>query len=99
MKELQDGEMIGIKKISKIEGDVVSFEDADFTKEKGDILMKVEGVKAEGQEDLVKTLGEVKTKNPEAIKKLGDIAKLYQDPEANKDKIAEIEKQLGGEGQ
>jgi len=91
MKEVQK-EQIGIKKISKIEGDKVSFEDADFTKEKGDILMKTEAEKAEGQEDLVKTLGEVKAKNPEAIKKMSDIAKLYQDPEANKDKIAEIEK-------
>jgi hypothetical protein len=53
--------------------------------------------KAEGQEDLVKTLGDVKTKNPEAIGKLDKIAKLYQDPEANKAKIEEIEKQLGGE--
>lgn len=96
MKELQ-AEQIGIKKISKVEGDKISFEDADFTKLKTDILMKVEGgEKAEGQEDLVKTLGDVKTKNPEAIKKMNDIAKLYQDPEANKDKIAEIEKQLGG---
>ena len=96
MKELQ-AEQIGIKKISKVEGDKISFEDADFTKLKTDILMKVEGgEKAEGQEDLVKTLGEVKSKNPEAIKKMNDIAKLYQDPEANKDKIAEIEKQLGG---
>ena len=96
MKELQ-AEQIGIKKISKIEGDKVSFEGADFTKTKADILMKTEAEKAEGQEDLVKTLGDVKTKNPEAIKKLNDIAKLYQDPEANKDKIDEIEKQLGGE--
>jgi len=98
MKELQTDE-IGIKKISKIEGDKVSFEGADFTKTIADILMKAEGEveKAEGQEDLVKTLADVKTKNPEAIKKLNDIAKIYQDPEANKDKIAEIEKQLGGE--
>lgn len=95
MKDLQK-EQIGIKKISKIEGDKVSFEGADFTKELGDILMKVEGEAAEGQEDLTKTLGEVKAKNPEAIKKVGDIAKLYQDPDANKDKIAEIEKALGG---
>lgn len=95
MKELQ-AEQIGIKKISKIEGDKVSFEDADFTKEMGDILMKSEVEKAEGQEDLVKTLADVKAKNPDAIKKMGDIAKLYQDPDKNKDKIAEIEKQLGG---
>ena len=97
MKDLQDKEMIGIKKVKEIKGNDVSFEDADFTKKTEDLLGKVE-TKAEGQEDLVKTLGDVKTKNPEAIKKLGDIAKLYQDPEANKDKIAEIEKQLGAEG-
>lgn len=98
MKELQ-AEEIGVKKISKIEGDKISFEGANFTKTMADILMKVEGEveKAEGQEDLVKTLADVKTKNPEAIKKLDDIAKLYQDPEANKDKIVEIEKQLGEE--
>jgi hypothetical protein len=97
MKELQDKEMIGIKKVKEINGDEVSFEDADFTKKKEDILGKTEGEKAEGQEDLVKTLGDVKTKNPEAIKKISDIANLYKDPEANKDKIGEIEKQLGGE--
>ena len=95
MKDLQK-EQIGIKKISKIDGDKISFEDADFTKEKGDILMKAEAPKAEGQEDLVKTLADVKAKNPDAIKKLGDIAKIYQEPDKNKDKIAEIEKQLGG---
>jgi hypothetical protein len=50
--------------------------------------------KADGQEDLVKTLSDLKTKNPEAIKKMSTIANLYNDPEANKDKIAEIEKQL-----
>jgi hypothetical protein len=95
MKELEDKEMIGIKKVKAINGDEVSFEDADFTKTTADILGKAES-KAEGQEDLVKTLGELKTKNPEAISKMSDLAKLYQDPDANKDKIAEIEKQLGG---
>jgi hypothetical protein len=58
--------------------------------------IKFVGAKAEGQEDLVKTLADVKAKNPDAIKKLGDIAKIYQEPDKNKDKIAEIEKQLGG---
>lgn len=97
MKELEDKEMIGIKKVKAVNGEEVSFEDADFKKTTGDILGKVEGEKAEGQDDLVKTLGELKTKNPEAITKMGDVAKLYQDPDANKDKIAEIEKLLGGE--
>ncbi len=95
MKDLQDKEMIGIKKVKDINGDVVSFEDADFKKKTEDLLGKVEA-KAEGQEDLVNTLKDVKTKNPEAIKKLSDIADLYKDPDVNKDKIAEIEKQLGG---
>lgn len=96
MKELQDKEMIGIKKVKEIKGEDVSFEDADFTKKTDDLLGKVEGEKAEGQEDLVKTLGDVKAKNPDAIKKISDVANLYKDPDANKDKIAEIEKQLGG---
>jgi hypothetical protein len=96
MKDLQDKEMIGIKKVKEIKGEDVSFEDADFTKKTSDLLGKVEA-KAEGQDDLVNTLKDVKTKNPEAIKKVGDIAKLYQEPDKNKDKIAEIEKLLGGE--
>jgi len=96
MKDLQNKEMIGIKKVAAVNGEEVSFEDADFKKTKDEILMKVEGEKAEGQDNLVNTLKDVKTKNPESIKKIDDIAKLYADPEANKDKIAEIEKQLGG---
>jgi hypothetical protein len=94
MKELQ-AEAIGIKKISKIEGDKVSFEGADFTKTMGDILMKTEEVKAEGQEDLVKKLGDLKTKNPENIKKVGTFVDFISD-EANKDKVTEIDKIIGG---
>ena len=93
MKELQvDG--IGIKKISKIEGDNISFEGAEFTKTMGDLLMKSE-VEAEGQEDLVKKLGDLKTKNPENIKKVGTFVDFISD-EANKDKVAEIDKIIGG---
>jgi len=44
MKELQDGEQIGIKKIKEIKGEDVTFEDADFTKKLSDLLGKVEGV-------------------------------------------------------
>jgi hypothetical protein len=92
MKDLQDKENIGIKKISKIDGDKISFEGADFTKTKEDILTKVEGEveKVEGQDDLVNTLKDVKTKNPEAIGDLNNIANLYKDPEANKDVIDAI---------
>ena len=93
MKELQT-EQIGIKKISKIEGDKISFEGADFTKTMGDLLMKSE-VEAEGQEDLVKKLGDLKTKKPEDIKKVGTYVDFISD-EANKDKVAEIDKIIGG---
>jgi len=93
MKDMQK-EQIGIKKISKIEGDKVSFEGADFTKTMGDILIKVEEVKAEGQEDLVKKLGELKTKKPDDIKKVGSFVDFISD-EANKDKVAEIDKIMG----
>jgi hypothetical protein len=93
MKELQ-AEQIGIKKISKIEGDKISFEGADFTKTMADLLMKSE-VEAEGQEDLVKKLGELKTKSPENIKKVGSYVDFISD-EANKDKVAEIDKIIGG---
>jgi predicted HAD superfamily phosphohydrolase len=97
MKELQ-AEEIGIKKISKIEGDKISFEGADFTKEKGDLLMKVEAEKAEGQDELVKKLGDMKSKKPEDIAKVGKFVDFISD-EANKDKVAEIEKIIGGESQ
>lgn len=94
MKELQ-AEAIGIKKISKIEGDNISFEGADFTKTMGDILMKTEEVKAEGQDDLVKKLGDMKTKSPDDIKKVGNFVDFISD-EANKDKVTEIDKIIGG---
>ena len=59
--------------------------------------MKIEVVagKVEGQDDLVNTLKDLKTKNPESLKKIDDISKLYSDPTTNKEKIDEIEKALG----
>jgi hypothetical protein len=95
MKDLQDKEMIGIKKVKEIKGEDVSFEDADFTKKTSDLLGKVEGEKAEGQEDLVKKLGDLKTKKPEDIKKVSSFVDFISD-EANKDKVAEIDKIIGG---
>jgi hypothetical protein len=59
-----------------------------------DLIMKSE-VEAEGQEDLVKKLGELKTKSPENIKKVGSYVDFISD-EANKDKVAEIDKIIGG---
>lgn len=99
MKDLQDKEMIGIKKVKEIKGEDVSFEDADFTKKTEDLLGKVEGgEKAEGQEDLVKKLGDLKTKKPEDIKKVSSYVDFISD-EKNKDKVAEIDKIMSeGEG-
>lgn len=88
IKELMDKEGIGVKKVSKIEGDKISFEDADFTKTKADILIKVEA-KAEGQEELVKKLGEIKSKKPEDIKKVSDFVDFISD-EKNTDKVDDI---------
>ena len=96
MKDLQDKEMIGIKKVKEIKGEDVSFEDADFTKKTSDLLGAIEGAKAEGQEDLVKKLGEIKSKKPEDIKKVSSYVDFISD-EKNKDKVAEIDKIIGGE--
>jgi hypothetical protein len=98
VKELSDKEQIGTKKISKVEGDKISFEEADFTKLVSDILMKIEvtpGEKTEDQEELTKKLGEIKTKKPEDIKKVSDYVNFMSD-EKNKDKVAEIEKIISG---
>lgn len=99
MKELQDKEMIGIKKVKELKGDDVSFEDADFTKKSGDILMSVGGEAAEKpaeQQDLAKKLGEMKTKKPEDMTKVSKFVDFISD-EKNKDKVSEIEKIIGAE--
>jgi hypothetical protein len=101
--EFSKREEVGVKIIAKIEGDKVSFIEgpkeegkiASFTKTMGDILIKLEEEKAEGQEDLVKKLSDMKTKKPEDIKKVGTFVDFISD-EANKDKVAEIDKIIGG---
>ena len=52
---------------------------------------KFEEVKAEGQEDLVKKLGELKTKKPDDIPKVSKYIDFISD-EANKAKVEEIDK-------
>ena len=94
-------EIVGVHKIEKIEGDNYTFKDSkgvDFTKTKADILGKSEGGEpAEGQEDLVKKLGELKTKKPEDIKKVSSYVDFMSD-EKNAAKVAEIEKIIGEGG-
>jgi hypothetical protein len=100
VKKLMDDEKIGMMKISKIEGDKISFEGADnFTKTQDDLLLKVGGEgqaeDKDNQEELTKKLGEIKTKKPEDIKKVSDYVNFMSD-EKNKDKVAEIEKIISG---
>jgi len=52
--------------------------------------------KAEGQEDLVKKLGELKAKKPEDIKKVSSYVDFIS-KEENKDKVEQIDKIVGGE--
>lgn len=95
-------EIVGVKPIEKIEGDNIVFLDKDgkpnIKKEKDKIMGKAEAPKAEGQEDLVKKLGELKSKKPEEIKKVASYVDFIND-EKNKDKVAEIEKIIGAGGE
>jgi hypothetical protein len=95
-------EIVGVKPIEKIDGDKVVFLDKDgkptIEKTKEEIIGKGEAPKAEGQEDLVKKLGELKAKKPEEIKKVASYVDFIND-EKNKDKIAEIEKIMGEGGE
>ena len=95
-------EIVGVKKIEKIEGDKVTFLDKEekptILKTLDEILGKTEGGEpAEGQEDLVKKLGELKTKKPEDIKKVSSYVDFMSD-EKNAAKVAEIEKIIGEGG-
>jgi hypothetical protein len=95
-------EIVGVKPIEKIDGDKVVFLDKDgkptIEKTKDEIVGKGEAPKAEGQEDLVKKLGDLKAKKPDEIKKVASYVDFISD-EKNKDKIAEIEKIIGEGGE
>ena len=95
-KPEEQADMIATGELRKVDGDNLTIYNdkikKEIKKEKADLLAPA---KAAGQEDLVKTLGDLKTKNAQSIPKLNDIAKLYADPVANKAKIEAIEKELG----
>jgi hypothetical protein len=106
-KNLDEGEaakLVGVHKIEKIEGDKYFFKDKEgkeFTKIKDEIIGKSDeevGEKAEGQEDLVKKLGDMKTNKPEDIKKVSSYVDFIG-KEENKAKVEEIEKIIGGGAQ
>lgn len=95
-------EIVGVKKIEKIEGDKVTFLDKEgkptILKTLAEIMGKTEATeKAEGQEDLVKKLGELKSKKPEDIKKVSNYVDFMSD-EKNAAKVEEIEKIIGEGG-
>jgi hypothetical protein len=95
-KPEEQADMIATGELRKVDGDNLTIYNDKIKKEikkaKEDLLAPA---KVAGQEDLVKTLGDLKTKNADSIPKLNDIAKLYADPTANKAKIDAIEKELG----
>jgi hypothetical protein len=96
-------EIVGVKKIEKIEGDKVTFLDKEgkptILKTLAEIMGKTEATeKAEGQEDLVKKLGELKSKKPEDIKKVSNYVDFMSD-EKNAAKVEEIEKIIGEGGE
>ena len=84
-----------MKKISKIEGDKISFEGAEFTKTAGDILMKVEVVAGDESKKTAETLSKIKG-DEEKMKQVNTYAEFIQKPE-NKDKIEQVNKILSGE--
>ena len=99
-KEEPASKIVGVKVIDAIndqdKDDSVTFLDKDEkpTIKKGykDIVGPSE---AEGKDDLVKKLRDLQTKKPEDIKKVGSFVDFISD-DKNKDKVAEIDKIIGG---
>ena len=95
-KPEEQADMIASGELRKVDGDNLTIYNDKIKKEikkgKEDLLAPA---KVAGQEDLITTLKDLKTKNAQSIPKLNDIAKLYADPTANKKKIDAIEKELG----
>jgi len=91
--------IVGVKKIEKIEGDNITFLDKygkEFPKTLIEIIGKSEGEdKSEEAKKAAEALGKIKT-DPEKMNKVAKFADFLQN-DANKDKVAEIEKILGGD--
>ncbi len=92
--------IVGVHKIEKIEGDNVTLLDKDdkptIVKTKEDIIGKSEVEKGPNAQDLAKKLGDIKT-DEDKMKKVSSYVDFMNDA-ANKDKIAEIDKIIGGGG-
>lgn len=91
-------DIVGVKKIEKIDGDNITFKDKDgkdFIKTKDEIIGKTTGEeKGPNAQDLAKKLGDIKT-DEDKMKKVSSFVDFIND-EKNKDKLAEIEKTIGG---
>jgi hypothetical protein len=91
--------IVGVKKIEKIEGDNITFlnkKGKEFLKTLIEIIGKSEGGdKSEESKKAAEALGKIKT-DPEKMNKVAKFADFLQN-DANKDKVAEIEKILGGD--
>lgn len=83
IKDLVTQGLIGNKIISKIEGTKISFQGANFTKEKSEILMKIEGGEQEAQIEISDNLKKIKSTKQENIPRIGNIIKKMADNEEN----------------
>jgi len=95
-------EIVGVKPIEKVDGDDFVFLDKDgnptIKKTKEEIVGKGKTAPVEGQEDLTKKLGDMKSENPESLKKVASYVDFISD-EKNKDKAAEIDRIIGEGGE
>jgi hypothetical protein len=98
-KPEEQKEVVGVKKIEKIEGDKIFFKSQDgedIIKTKLEIMGKAEGaVAGENAKKAQEALGKIKA-DEEKMGKVATFAEFIQN-DANKDKIAEIEKLMGTE--
>jgi hypothetical protein len=98
-KPEEQKEVVGVKKIEKVEGDKVTFLDKDgkptIIKTKAEVMGKSEAAPAgENAKKAQEALGKIKA-DEEKMGKVASFAEFIQN-DANKDKVAEIEKILTG---
>lgn len=98
-KPEEQKDVVGVKKIEKIDGDKITFLDKDgkptIIKTKLEIISKSEDIPAgENSKKVADSLGKIKA-DEEKMGKVATYAEFIQN-DANKDKIAEIEKILTG---
>jgi hypothetical protein len=97
-KPEEQKDVVGVKKIEKIDGDKITFLDKDgkptILKTKAEILKKVEVEMGQNAKKVADSLGKIK-QDEEKMGKVATFAEFIQD-DKNKDKLAEIEKILSG---